>query len=220
MSLVLRNVIDLTEHQPRRLARTTYEVQFAMTLIPCARCGFFDRDATRFRPTRSSIDATPAYQVEGACPTCAELKTLICWALVPSPGSKPLPVFQLGGLEPSQIIEPWRLMEEIERLWKECPHAPASLTTLQLQQHIGSVERLATCANELRKFVAMNQETLIATEYSDVGKRYRFEHSPQYQAFAVQAMHSDVYVLFTAYRNEGTRREALNSDSGTLKTDN
>jgi uncharacterized protein YjbI with pentapeptide repeats len=197
------NIIAVDLVRPRRIAQTTREMAFALSLQPCGTCGEFQRDPMQFRSTGPAYDKTREhiqYWTECLCPGCGSKRQLVSWTVAnPSVGSLR---FQLVGASPSQIIEPWQFMAELDRLSAMIHQTPADLSWQPYRVSLRALERALTCAIELRKFAVPGQPDLLDSEYTDAGRAHRAAHPDRYTAAAVQASHDSLTALYETHMVE------------------
>jgi hypothetical protein len=119
--------------------RSLKEIEFAASLRPCAACG--DRAPLRWH----SSGGFGAWRTHAVCP-CGELRMYEYTCDLDLHAVEPKH-HELGGREPSTIIEPGELIAEIERI------APAISSTDTGSDNWQCVHRVLTAINELRKLV-------------------------------------------------------------------
>ena len=126
--------------------RSVMEILFAVGLRPCVACGSRELGALEVRgggPVR--IYAAP-------CRRCGARRE-VRFRVRREPGSLPSPSrFELGGPEPSSIIKPLELVEELERIGPTIAVDPGVLGPESWRANYGSVVRALTCLAELLKF--------------------------------------------------------------------
>jgi uncharacterized protein YjbI with pentapeptide repeats len=197
------NIIAVDLVRPRRLAQTLDEMEFALSLRPCGTCGEFQRDPMQFHSTGPAYDETREliqYWTECLCPGCGSKRQLVSWT-VPNPRVGTLR-FQLVGASPSQLIEPWQFMAELDRLSPMLHPTPADLSWQPYRVSLRALERALTCAIELRKFVVPGQPDLLDSEYTDAGRAHRAANPDRYTATAVQASHDFLTALYETHMVE------------------
>jgi uncharacterized protein YjbI with pentapeptide repeats len=197
------NIIAVDLVRPRRIAQTTREMAFALSLRPCGTCGEFQRDPMQFRSTGPAYDETREhvqYWTECLCPGCGSKRQLVSWT-VPNPSVGSLR-FHLIGAVHSQIIEPWQFMSELDRLGPMLHSTPADLSWQPYRVSLRALERALTCAIELRKFVVPGQSDLLESEYTDAGRAHRAAHPDRYTATTVQASHDFLTALYETHMVE------------------
>jgi uncharacterized protein YjbI with pentapeptide repeats len=197
------NIIAVDLVRPRRLAQTLDEMEFALSLRPCGTCGEFQRDPMQFHSTGPAYDETREliqYWTECLCPGCGSKRQLVSWT-VPNPrvGTHR---FQLVGASPSQLIEPWQFMAELDRLRPMLHSAPATLSVETFDISYYALQRALTCAIELKKFVVPGQPHLLESEYTDAGRAHRAANPDRYTATAVQASHDFLTALYETHMVE------------------
>jgi uncharacterized protein YjbI with pentapeptide repeats len=197
------NIIAVDLVRPRRLAQTLDEMEFALSLRPCGTCGEFQRDPMQFHSTGPAYDETREliqYWTECLCPGCGSKRQLVSWT-VPNPrvGTHR---FQLVGASPSQLIEPWQFMAELDRLSPLLHSAPCTLSFEPFDISYYALQRALTCAIELRKFVVPGQPHLLKSEYTDAGRAHRAAHPHRYTATAVQVSHDFLTALYETHMVE------------------
>ena len=127
---------------PRSLA----ELEFVAGMRPCEACG-------DWRPAAWRIGGTGrVWIVRGACPRCAieRAYAFACDRDLVADVPEPL---ELGGPSPSQVIEPFELMREIDRLVPTIVDAPEQLDEPAWSANEAAVDRVRTALVELAKFV-------------------------------------------------------------------
>jgi hypothetical protein len=82
------NEIDLTTYEPKRLARSITEMEFALSLRPCIACNSFERDPIKFKCFGPVAHAGPKWQqlpkkygVRCECPQCGAERRLLSWTV-------------------------------------------------------------------------------------------------------------------------------------------
>jgi hypothetical protein len=194
------NLVSLDMVEPRRIAQTISEMDFALSLLPCGRCGAYERDPKNYyyigEPDEDPTQLSH-FAVECRCPQCGERRQLVSWTL-----HEPRVDFdrmQLIGPKPSNIIEPHQFMTELDRLDKVLHATPSQLGWIEFRVSFRALERALTCANELRKFILKGQPAILATEYTEAGRAHRAAHPERYLAAAVEAQHAHLTALYATH---------------------
>ncbi len=202
------NLIQLTTIEPRRVAQSISEMEFALSLMPCGTCGTYKIDMRNYkstgRPNRSPEELS-TFGVECHCLKCGQRRRLVSWT-VHDPQID-LALYHVTSHGPSHIIEPWQLMVEIDRLSSEISLNPSGLTHQQWPTG-GQLTRALTCATELQKFVVPGQLEILATEYTEHGRAYRTTNRARYLASTCELKLRELAALKAAYAAEMPRINA------------
>jgi hypothetical protein len=130
---------------PTPRARTTSEMQFAASLVPCPTCA---------APTSHlglSVGAE-AWVLSGKCPRCGSVRSFQ-FAIEGNPRTGAYERLELGDGRPSSVIDPRQLVAELDRLAPSLRDDPTALTGADWTTHKEAAERAYTCAVELAKFL-------------------------------------------------------------------
>jgi uncharacterized protein YjbI with pentapeptide repeats len=135
--------------RPRSLA----EMQFVAGLRPCTACGDH-RPVEWYTGGRGA-----AWTLSGGCPRCATRHSyeFVCDGDPITAGHGEL---ELGGGEPSTVLDPYALVAEIDRLLPAIAVRPGVLADPQWSANWARLVRLRIALNELAKFLPAGAETI------------------------------------------------------------
>jgi predicted RNA-binding Zn-ribbon protein involved in translation (DUF1610 family) len=126
------NEIDLTTFEPKRLALSTTEMEFALSLRPCIACNTFERDPVKIScfgpiaPASHTWQLLPKkYGVRSECPNCGAERRLLSWT-VDNPEVY-FDRYDVVGTGPCTIIEPHEFIAELDRLMPLFSQTPEQL---------------------------------------------------------------------------------------------
>ncbi|CAN5607898.1 hypothetical protein BH11MYX1_BH11MYX1_07730 [soil metagenome] len=135
--------------------RSLFEIEFVAGLCPCDACG--DQRLVAWRTGGFGGE----WIVRGACPRCATERSYAF--------RSPLDLvtvdvgdLELGGAEPSRILEPFELVREVDRLAPSVVLEPERLAGDAWHQNVATLERLRTSLVELAKFLVGDEVPLEA----------------------------------------------------------
>ncbi len=203
------NLIQLMPIEPRRVAQSISEMEFALSLVPCGTCGTYEINMRKYnstgRPSRNPAELS-SFNVACHCPKCGQRRQLISWT-VHDP-EVDFDLFHVTSHGPSNIIEPWQFMAELDRLNAEIPRDPTTLTYDQFVAVELLLLRALTCATELKKFAVGVQSEIAATEYTERGRAYRLTHRKRYLATVCSAPLQNLAAVREAYKADAPRINA------------
>jgi uncharacterized protein YjbI with pentapeptide repeats len=200
------NKIHLDEVSPRRVAQTLVEMDFALSLLPCSECGAYERDPRKYGTWAHPLEDdahNSLYTSYCKCPGCHEQRQLVSWTVNNPPIS--CSWLHLVGDSPSQIIEPWQFVTEIDRLRQTISLAPAELKWKTFYSNSDELDRALLCANELRKFIVEGEYVIAQGEYTERGRAHRAANQHRYQSTEVVAIHAELESLNARYIEEVPR---------------
>jgi uncharacterized protein YjbI with pentapeptide repeats len=209
------NLIQLMPIEPRRVAQSISEMEFALSLVPCGTCGTYEINMRKYkstgRPNRNPEELS-SFGVECHCPKCGQRRQLISWT-VHDPQID-LDFYQLTSNGPSNIIEPWQLMAELDRIDETIARDPSRLTYRQWAPACAFLTRALTCAAELQKFAVAGQRKIVVKEYTERGRAHRTAHHERYFTIACNTKLRELTALDDAYNAEMPR---INAEAGPPK---
>ncbi len=126
-------------------ARTTAEMLFAASLVPCPTCA---------GPTaKLEISVGPeAWVFSGKCPGCGTVRSFQ-FTVEGNPRTNAYERLELGDARPSAVIDPALFLAELERLAPLLRDDPTSLSGTAWTTNKENAERAYTCAVELAKYL-------------------------------------------------------------------
>lgn len=128
---------------PRSLA----EMDFVAGMRPCEVCGDWRPVAWRTGGTGDE------WIVRAACPRCANERAYLFHSAIDLVDVD-VADHELGGPEPSTVLEPYDLVREIDRLVPGLALAPERLAGEAWEANVIAVDRVRTAITELAKFLA------------------------------------------------------------------
>lgn len=158
---------------PRSLA----EMLFVAGLSPCSACG-------DHRPVEWHAGGHGAtWTLRGACPRCATQHSyeFVCDRDPIAAGHGEL---ELGGGEPSTVLDPHTLVQEIDRLMPAIAIRPGVLADPQWSANWARLVRLRIALNELAKFLPAGAETIAVEGAAERDQRQRPERYTRAWIFA------------------------------------
>jgi uncharacterized protein YjbI with pentapeptide repeats len=150
--------------RPRSLA----EMLFVAGLLPCSACG-------DHRPVEWHAGGRGAtWTLRGACPRCATQHSFefICDC---DPIAAPHAELELGGGEPSTVLDPHTLVLEIDRLMPTIAVRPGVLGDPQWSANWARLVRLRIALNELAKFLPAGAQAIAVDGAAERDQRQRPE---------------------------------------------
>jgi len=127
--------------------RSTIEMEFFAGMRPCEACG-------DWRTVEWKIGGTGAdWTVHAACPRCANERAYAFRSEVDLV-EVDVPDLELGGADPSDILDPFELVREIDRVAPLIASAPEQLEAEPWEANHIAVDRIRTALGELAKFLA------------------------------------------------------------------
>jgi uncharacterized protein YjbI with pentapeptide repeats len=149
---------------PRSLA----EMLFVAGLRPCSACG-------DHRPVEWHAGGRGAeWTLRGACSRCATQNSyaFVCDA---DPIAARHAELELGGSEPSTVLDPHTLVTEIDRLLPTIAVRPGVLADPMWSANWARLARLRTALNELAKFLPASAEAIACEGAAEADQRHRPE---------------------------------------------
>jgi uncharacterized protein YjbI with pentapeptide repeats len=143
-------------------------MQFVAGLRPCSACG-------DHRPVEWHAGGRgTTWTLRGACPRCATRSSLefVCDR---DPIAASHAELELGGSEPSTILDPHTLVAEIDRLIPTIAVRPGVLADPQWSANWARLARLRTALNELAKFLPAGAEMIAVDGAASRDQRQRPE---------------------------------------------
>lgn len=126
---------------PRSLA----EIEFVAGMAACEACG-------DTRPLAWRIGGHGETWIASAtCPRCASARAFAFQA-TDDLADVDVPYLELGGRLPSQVLEPYDLVREIDRLTPAIALAPDRIADADWQANLDAIDRVRTALGELAKF--------------------------------------------------------------------
>jgi uncharacterized protein YjbI with pentapeptide repeats len=203
------DVIDLRPFEPRRIAQSLKEMQFALSLHPCAICGAPERDPLKmdFRGgTFLSDETLGEFRIYLQCPQCRGWRSLISWTV-----AKPYVRHakdELNGPLPSNILQPMEFLGEIDRLLPAIAEHPHEQGYKEWSDSMQSLRRAILCANELAKFLPPGAskipDDLLYPESAD----HQRSHPIRYSASYISSLQKQLAELFARYQADLPRYKA------------
>jgi uncharacterized protein YjbI with pentapeptide repeats len=141
---------------PRSLA----EMDFVAGMRPCEGCG--DRQLLAWRTGGSGSRWT----VRATCPRCSTVREYEFECADDLVDARP-PHGELGGREPSRVVDPGALVQEIDRLVPAIVGEPGRLTGAEWERNYDRVERVLVALAELGKFIPDGEANVPASAHSD-----------------------------------------------------
>ena len=154
--------------------RSVAEMDFAASLFPCGECG--SRDIGKLEMSGAAGERT----LSGRCPRCRTPRVIRFDGrdAVDLPAPEPL---HLGGPEPSQIITPVQLFEELDRLSPLIVWEPEALGPEMWRANAVLTDRAATCLNELLKFIPAGATAMPDDALDDASRADRDARPERYE---------------------------------------
>jgi fluoroquinolone resistance protein len=203
------DVIDLRPFEPRRIAQSLKEMQFALSLHPCAVCGAPERDPLKmdFRGgTFLSDETLGEFRIYLQCPQCRGWRSLISWT-VANPYVRHAKD-ELNGPLPSNILQPMEFLGEIDRLVPAIAEHPQEQGYKEWSDSMQSLRRAILCANELAKFLPPGAskipDDLLYPESAD----HQRSHPDRYSASYISSLQKQLAELFARYQTDLPRYKA------------
>jgi uncharacterized protein YjbI with pentapeptide repeats len=201
--------IDLHHFEPKRIAQSLKEMQFALSLHPCTACGTYERDATKMRllggPLRRD-ESLGDYELSLRCPNCRGWRRLMVWS-VPDPRVRH-GLDELNGPLPSNILQPMEFLGEIDRLLPAIAEHPQDQGYKEWFHSMQSLRRAILCANELAKFLPPGAskipDDLLYPESAD----HQRSHPIRYSASYISSLQKQLAELFARYQADVPRYKA------------
>jgi uncharacterized protein YjbI with pentapeptide repeats len=132
---------------PRSLA----EMDFVAGMRPCEVCG-------DWRPVAWRTGGTGAEWItRAACPRCANERAYLFHSAEDLVDVE-VADLELGGAEPSTVLEPFDLVREIDRLVPALALSPERLAGEEWEANVVAVDRVRTALTELQKFLPPDSE--------------------------------------------------------------
>src|SRR5262245_38358771 len=154
--------------------RSRAEMDFAASLFPCDGCG--SRDTGQLELTGVAGER----RLAGACPRCRSPREI--WFQGEDAVGRPAPEpLHLGGPEPSRIIQPLQLLEELDRLAPLIVWEPEVLGSDLWRANAVLMDRAATCLNELLKFIPAGADAIPEAALDLAGLADRVHRPASYQ---------------------------------------
>jgi uncharacterized protein YjbI with pentapeptide repeats len=194
-----RRTGQATDATPR--ARTTTEMLFAASLVPCPHCQTTE-------PARLDLFGGGEYwSLTGHCARC-QAKRVFGWNTEGHPNQGAVPMGQLGDARPSQIIRVGQLMAELDRL---LPIAcePAGLAPADWRASLAAILRAHTCLHELLKFVPAGMQIIPDTRLTDDERADRAARRERYRKPWLEGELDRLRALCDRYREDAPRIWAL-----------
>ncbi len=157
----------------RRVARTVAEMRFAASLVACPACGaaapvqldFYgdDRQST----------------LVGRCPGCGSSRSF-SYLTDGDPLGREYDRLELGGPEPSQIIGPYQLLAELDRLGPELLDDPSDLAPDAWRTQCNAANRAVVAIQELCKFIPAGADAIAESGLADADRAARATQPERY----------------------------------------
>lgn len=183
-------------------ARTTVEMQFAASLLPCPHCGTME-------PTQLDlIGSGDSWSLVGACSQC-HARRAHAWRTEGHPLHGKYQPFHLGDERPSQIVRIGQFVRELDRLLPLVADDPTQLDHRPWRASLAALHRARTCLLELLKFVPANMQIVPDTKLADDERRDRTARPHRYRRPALQAELDRLVALHQRYIDDAPRIWAL-----------
>jgi hypothetical protein len=181
-------------------------MRFATALQPCPGCGDRERGDDRLDLSGSH----PFIFLRGTCPRCGtELAYRFQYGARNPFTESPPPAFHLGGDEPSRIITPYQFLAEVDQLAPSIVWEPEALGVAAWKASGTMVSRIATCFNELLKFVV--GADMPAAALDDAGRADRAARPERYQRAWLEAERDRYAALLARRKADAPRIWALDA---------
>lgn len=183
--------------EPRSMA----EMRFAYSLVPCSGCGSRDIGSVEYKSLgKVSVQS-------GACPRCRTLREV---AFHPKAKlATTAPVHELGGPEPSRIIKPIQLVEELDRVGPKIVWEPEELAPAAWRASYGAIDRALICVNELLKFIGGGADAIPDAALDAPGKADRTARPEKYRRDWLGAERDRYLALWDRYLADAPRKDAI-----------
>ncbi|MCP3138322.1 pentapeptide repeat-containing protein [Pyxidicoccus xibeiensis] len=187
-------------------ARTTQEMRFAASLVPCPGCG--SRQPAKYELTRGGSMST----LTGPCPQCGTRRAH-AWATEGDPLKGAAAVYELGDSRPSQLISVGQFMAEYDRVLPFLREDPEALAPVDWKATVSQLHHALTCVLELRKFVPANMKVIPDTRLDEATRGDRVARRARYTAAWLDAEVARIRELLARYAADAPRIWALDSEA-------
>jgi uncharacterized protein YjbI with pentapeptide repeats len=184
------------------LPRSAREMQFAASLVPCPACGLRDQPPLQLSGNR------PWQFLTGACPRCRTKRDFRFVVGQTRPLDVSPPGLHLGGPEPSEIIRPFQLVDELDRIAPSLVWEPESLGVAAWRAQGPILGRAITCLLELGKFVPAGSDRIPDSVLDDEGRRDRAARPERYRRDWLTTETARYTALFDRRKHDGETRIA------------
>jgi len=191
-------MIDV-DGEPRSLS----EMRFAAGLFPCAGCRSHDVGTLELRGGGQVLI------LSGPCPRCRTVREVRFRPRTDPATHGTPPAHELGGPEPSRIIRPMQLVEELDRLVPTISWTPHKLAAPAWRTSWAAIDRALTSATELLKFIPAGATAVPDAALDAAGRADRSSRGEKYERAWLSGERDRFLALLETYKADAPRIYAL-----------